>query len=174
MRTQLRTFFWGKSAKTPLHQAHQRALEHQLESEKKMNLTLGENHEDLHLKQGQRSAPQSAQKCVSWRKASLLNSVQKKYLEGKNNNNGKPWKLLKILRVKPKFLHFCFSTFFYIFRCFFHFFIFIFAFFIFLFFIFIFHFSFFHFFNFLHFLHFLKKSFSLCFFEFFIIFQHFL
>ena len=46
-----------------------------------MNLVLGENHEDLHLKQGQRTAPQSTQKTVSWRKASLLNSVKRKNLE---------------------------------------------------------------------------------------------
>ena len=31
------------------------------------------NHEDLHEKHGQRSAPRSAQKCVSW-KATLLNA----------------------------------------------------------------------------------------------------
>ena len=69
--------FWGKVQKNS-------ALEHQLESEKKVNLVLGENHDDLHLKQGQRSAPQSAQKSVSKRKASLLNSVQRKYLEDQN------------------------------------------------------------------------------------------
>ena len=38
----------GKVRKT-LHQAHPGVHEHQLESEKKMNLALGENLEDLHL-----------------------------------------------------------------------------------------------------------------------------
>ena len=68
VRSQLRTFFiLVKSAKKTLHQAHQRVLQHQLESEKKMNSDLGENQEDFHEKQGQRSAPQSAQKCVFWK-----------------------------------------------------------------------------------------------------------
>ena len=48
-RSQLRTFFMlVKSAKNPLYQAHLRVLQHQLESEKKMNRVLRENHEDLH------------------------------------------------------------------------------------------------------------------------------
>ena len=86
VRTRLRTFFnLGKSAKKTLHQAHRRVLQHQLESEKKINLVLGENQEDVHFNQGQRSAPQSAQKCVSWRKASLLNSVWKENLEDQND-----------------------------------------------------------------------------------------
>ena len=72
---------WGKVRKKPLHQAHRRVHRHQLESDKKVNLVLGENREDVHLKQGQRSAPQSAQKCLSWRKASLLNSVWEENLK---------------------------------------------------------------------------------------------
>ena len=48
-----------------------------------MNLVLGENHEDVHLKQGQRSAPQSAQKCVFW-KARLLNAVLEKTMKTRN------------------------------------------------------------------------------------------
>ena len=51
-------FRLGESAKKTLHQAHSSLHEHQLESEKKVNLVLGENHEDLHLKlKCQRSAP---------------------------------------------------------------------------------------------------------------------
>ena len=79
VRSHLRTFFlfWEK-CENPLCQAHLRVLHHQLESEKKMNHVLGENQEDVRLKQDQRSAPQSAQKCVSWRKASLLNCPEEK------------------------------------------------------------------------------------------------
>ena len=47
-----------------------------------MNSVLGENLEGLHQKRGnQRSAPQSAQKCVPQKKAALLNSVQGKTLK---------------------------------------------------------------------------------------------
>ena len=74
-------FYFEEKFEKPLCQAHQRALQHQLETEKKMNLLLGENQEDVHLKHGRRSAPQSAQKCVSLRQASLLVSVQRKNLE---------------------------------------------------------------------------------------------
>ena len=70
-------FYVGEKCEKPLCQAHLCVLHHQLESEKKMNL------EDVHLKQGQRSAPQSAQKCVSW-KATLLNAVQRKNREDQN------------------------------------------------------------------------------------------
>ena len=81
---QLRTFFYfGEKCEKPLHQAHLRVLQHQLESEKKMNSDLGENQEDFHEKQGQRSAPQSAQKCVFW-KATLLNAVLGENLEDQN------------------------------------------------------------------------------------------
>ena len=64
---------WGKVQKN-LCQAHLRVLHHQLESEKKMN------QEDFHEKQGQRSAPQSAQKCVFW-KATLLNALLEKTMK---------------------------------------------------------------------------------------------
>ena len=83
VRSQLRTFSnLGKSAKNPFTRLTSTLFKHQLESEKKMNLVLGENHEDLHLKQEyQRSAPQPAQKCVPKRKATLLNSVLGENLE---------------------------------------------------------------------------------------------
>ena len=45
-----------------------------------MNSVLGENLEGLH-REYRRSAPQSAQKCVSEMNASLLNSVQEENLE---------------------------------------------------------------------------------------------
>ena len=57
-------FFCGEKCEKTLCQAHLRVLHHQLESEKKVNSDLGENQEDFHEKQGPRSAPQSAQKCV--------------------------------------------------------------------------------------------------------------
>ena len=41
-----------------------------------MNSVLGENLEGLHQRRNQRSAPQSAQKCVPQKKAALLNSVR--------------------------------------------------------------------------------------------------
>ena len=74
-------FYFGEKCEKNLYQAHLRALQHQLESEKKMNRALRENHEDLHWKPEQRSAPQSAQKCVSWRKARLFNTVQKNLVD---------------------------------------------------------------------------------------------
>ena len=76
-------FYFVEKCEKTLHQAHQRVLQHQLESEKKTNLVLRENHEDVHLKQGQRSAPQSAQKCVFW-KATRLNAVLGENLEDQN------------------------------------------------------------------------------------------
>ena len=81
-RTRLRTFLnLGKSAKKNLHQAHPEHHKHELErAKKRMNSVLGENLEGLH-REYQRSAPQSVQKCVSWRKASLLNSVWEENLE---------------------------------------------------------------------------------------------
>ena len=62
------------TAEKPLCQAHLRVLHHQLESEKKMK------RKDLHEKLGQRSAPQSAQKCVLEGDA----VVQRKNLEDQN------------------------------------------------------------------------------------------
>ena len=73
MRTQFRTFFnfWEKCEK-PLHQDHLCLPEHELErAKKRMNSVLGENLEGLH-REYQRSAPQSAQKCVPEKKAALL------------------------------------------------------------------------------------------------------
>ena len=76
------------------------------------------------------------------------------------NNNGKPWKSSRILRLNPfVFIFFPFSSFFPFFR-FFHFFIF------FTFFLFFFFFSFFSFFSFFHFFHFFISvhffTFSFC------------
>ena len=88
-----------------------------------------------------------------------------------NNNNGKPWKSLRILRVKPNFFIFHCSSFFSIFSfffffifSFFHFFLFIFCFFIYFIFSF---FLFFFFFFFIIFLHFFVFSHFFIFFIFF-------
>ena len=102
--------------------------------------------------------------------------IVKDFDEKSYNNNGKPWKSSRILRVNPFFsFFFLFSSFFFIFP-FFHFFHF-FMFFIF----FIYHFLFFHFFSFFHFSFFLFFQFCHFFhffpffiFHFFSFFFHFL
>ena len=48
-------FFEGEKCENPHCQAHLRVLQHQLESEKKMNRVLRENQEDLYWKPEQRS-----------------------------------------------------------------------------------------------------------------------
>ena len=82
VRTRLRTFFiFWKSAKKTLHQAHPRLQKYQLErAKKRMDSDLAENIEGLH-QECQRSAPQSAQKYVHQRKATLLNPVREENLE---------------------------------------------------------------------------------------------
>ena len=72
VRTYLRTFFklWEKSEK-PLYQRDQENMKKTLR-----NPGLGENLEGRHqARESQRSAPQSAQKCVLQKKALMLNSV---------------------------------------------------------------------------------------------------
>ena len=74
-------FILGKSAKKNHHQTHPEHHKHELKrAKKRMNSVLCENLEGLHWEY-RRSAPQSAQKCVSWRKASLLNPVWEENLE---------------------------------------------------------------------------------------------
>ena len=66
-------------AKKTFHQAHLQNHEHQLEMKlMQMNSVLGENFGGLG---NQRSAPQSAQKCVPGNHAALLNSVWEENLE---------------------------------------------------------------------------------------------
>ena len=74
--------YFGEKCEKPHHQAHPEHHKHELErAKKRMNSVLGENLEGLHWEY-RRSAPQSAQKCVSWRKkASLWNSVWVENLE---------------------------------------------------------------------------------------------
>ena len=74
-------FSVGKSAENPTLQTNLRLHGHELErAKKRMNSVLGENLEGLH-REYQRSAPQSAQKCVPEKHAALLNSVLEENLE---------------------------------------------------------------------------------------------
>ena len=83
VRTQLSLFLiWVKTEKKNLQQAHPELQKHELErAKKRMNSVLGENLGGLHQRRNQRSAPQSAQKCVPQKKAALLNSVREENLE---------------------------------------------------------------------------------------------
>ena len=91
---------WG-AVPTPSadHQAHPELHEHELErAKKRMNCVLGENLESLH-RECQRSAPQSAQKCVPGKHAALLNPVQGKILKtGSSPSTTRNWNVDVLLR----------------------------------------------------------------------------